>query len=397
MSLEISNVHVFLEERRGNYAKHLRAKGIDMPSAALVRGSVYSLGIGETLALDADDDNIPRPEVDEANMTATFIISTPRKDRYGDTVVPRGCQPHIENYTRNPRVFFSHHSTSIPLGSARDLNGNLLVEISDAAIKSTCKFHGETPESDLIFRLVAQKELQTASIGFLPVKGALIRDDDEEDRPRKDDEGNKILYFDGWFPLKFLEWDLLEWSIVPVPANADCISMHLSRGKVGGQDITPTLRKALEPYALPRKVWSPGADIIVPADSVELKDGIIIENKEDSINEARELHKENKEETLLPNEILLIKRGLKEMPQENPVEALLKQHIEECNKQHVEIHRKLDELLLKCCTPPPPPVLVPQQETTNGWDNVLNVLSSLEESQRGLEERLFSLTGKRAK
>ncbi|HYE77553.1 MAG TPA: hypothetical protein VEI97_06180 [bacterium] len=259
------NVHDFLARRGEALATHIRQRGLDPAeiSPGALRHCVRSLD-GLSLALDQDVPGLPRPEVDEKKMTAKFVISAVSKDRMGDVVIPRGCLGLLErNYSRNPRVFLSHRKNELPLGSARKEDGSLDVQVHDSLITSTCHFHGQTDESNVVFHLVAARELETASIGFLPVKAAIMQVSKESERAETNEEGEDLIYFaDGaaWFPcLRFHEWELTEWSIVPVPANADCVAMHLSRGKVAGLPIPDSLKKAWEPYKHVRKMWDVGA------------------------------------------------------------------------------------------------------------------------------------------
>lgn len=259
-----------LAGRSEAYLDRLKAGRLDPADAPSLRHSVRllsRLGSGAPLLAlayspEADDEH-SRPLVDEKEMSATFTITTPRRDRYGDEVVPRGCTPHLANFTRNPRVFFAHKSSDMSIGSARrPSDGSLALDIFDDRIRSTCYFHGETAESEVVFRLVKRRELEASSIGFIPVLASIIEDNDEEEpRKRRKKDEEEILKFKPWFPLRFLEWDLTEWSIVPVPANPDAsasLTVHLEKGHVEGERIPPSLKKALEPFKLRAKVWSPG-------------------------------------------------------------------------------------------------------------------------------------------
>lgn len=251
MALPNQDVYSILSSRRQKFAEHLRTKGLDPDEATLLRHSAFLL---DNIQLGMNAEDAPTPEVDEAACTATFTITTYNPDRYGDVVIPKGCIPHLsKGYRKNPRVFFAHKQNELPIGSCRTPMGELALQFFDDKAKGTCFFHCQTRESEVVFRLVARKELQASSIGFLPVKAAIFEPDKTPNRPETDDLGDDIHYFreDPFFkPLRFLEWDMVEWSIVPIPANAECISEHLSRGSVEGERISPVLRKALEPYAL---------------------------------------------------------------------------------------------------------------------------------------------------
>lgn len=255
----------FLSQRQQDLFKALR-KGQAAFSPELancLRNSVSLLSAQSCLlALPCNSPGV-EPVVDEKAMSVTLPISTRAVDRMGDVVEPRGCLPHLANYTANPRVFFSHRQNEMPVGSCRHPDGSLALSVEDDTITGTCYFHGETAESEVVFRLVKRKELQAASIGFLPVKAALLKQKakGEGKEPQKTAEGERILDLDPFMPLRFLEWDLTEWSIVPIPANPEAcasLTVHLEKGHVEGERIPASLRKSLEPFKLKARIWSPG-------------------------------------------------------------------------------------------------------------------------------------------
>lgn len=242
----------FIRKRR----EILLTQGKNMGFSGLITSSrnlVHTLENHDSvLAMDSQSDSAP--EIDTSKMSAKFIVSTSCKDRHGDIVEPEGCLPHIKNYTRNPRIFFAHRTDDLPIASARDSEGNLCLEVDkeNGLIRSTAWFHGETPESELIFRLIARKELQAASIGFLPVKAAVIHTDMTDD---KTSNGDAILDFRnmGHPIMQFLEWDMIEWSVVPIPANQEALAAHLGRGHIEGEKITPAVRRALAAWVPPKQ------------------------------------------------------------------------------------------------------------------------------------------------
>ena len=265
----------FIRKRR----EILLTQGKNMGFSGLITASrnlVHTLENHDSvLAMDSQSDTAP--EIDTSKMSAKFIVSTSCKDRHGDIVEPEGCLPHIKNYTRNPRIFFAHRTDDLPIASARDAEGNLCLEVDkeNGLIRSTAWFHGETPESELIFRLIARKELQAASIGFLPVKAAVIHTDNTSE---KTPQGDEILDFRnmGHPIMQFLEWDMIEWSVVPIPANQEALAAHLGRGHIEGEKITPAVRRALAAWV------PPSGKIIVPVSTPTLaqKEFVKIENKD---------------------------------------------------------------------------------------------------------------------
>lgn len=249
-------IRAFIKDRKNYQAGQARKGGVSPFHPDSIRNMAHTLGESSSSLLALDSNDSEEPKVDTVEMTARFVITTAARDRHGDIVLPRGCVSHLKNYTRNPRVFFAHKTDDLPIASARDPYGNLALEILEDRIYSTAYFHGETRESELIFRLVARKELQASSIGFLPIRASLIAPEDDEDLIDLE-TGEDILDFRSSHSsnmpcLRFLEWDMIEWSIVPIPANQDALAAHLSRGHIEGEKISPSVRRALSFY-IPKK------------------------------------------------------------------------------------------------------------------------------------------------
>lgn len=247
----------FIQDRKTFHNDQLKKSGVLALPPQYLRNMAHSLGQSPSDPLALDSDDAEDPKVDTYNMTARFVITTSGKDRHGDIVLPRGCVSHLKNYTRNPRIFFAHKTEELPIASARDPEGNLALEILEDKIYSTAYFHGETRESELIFRLIARKELQACSIGFLPIRATLIEEEDEEDLIDIT-TGEEILNFRSnsarQMPcLRFLEWDMIEWSVVPIPANQDALAAHLSRGHIEGEKLSPSIKRTLSSFVSKKK------------------------------------------------------------------------------------------------------------------------------------------------
>lgn len=293
MAIPTQDVYSILSSRRQKFAEHLRTKGLEPDEATLLRHSAFLL---DNIQLGLNAEDAPAPDIDEGACSATFTITTYNPDRYGDVILPKGCIPHLsKGYRKNPRVFFAHKQNELPIGSCRTPMGELALQFFDDNIKGTCFFHCQTRESEVVFRLVARKELQASSIGFLPVKASLFEPEKTKNRPETDDFGDDIYYFkeDPLFkPLRFLEWDMIEWSVVPIPANAECLAEHLSRGTVEGERITPVLRKAMEPFAAPKKTQ---LGFVPPTPSV-VEDAVkeMAEEEQKLLEKQKEVDEENR-------------------------------------------------------------------------------------------------------
>lgn len=139
-----------------------------------------------------------------------FVASTETVDRYGDIIRASGWQ--LENYKKNPVVLFGHsHADIVGRSPSVWVEGKrLMSEISLAAA-------GTSALVDSVRSLVAQRILKAVSVGFMPIEHKLIRDDEND-------------HITG---VEFEKQDLLEISLVAVPANQEALqvarSLNISR------------------------------------------------------------------------------------------------------------------------------------------------------------------------
>ena len=136
----------------------------------------------------------------------TFAISTESIDRAGDTVAVAGWD--TASYRKNPVILWAHSYHSLPL--AKSLN-----EWSEEGkLKSRAEFTpaGMHKFNDTVFEMYKRKFLSAVSVGFSPKKWAWSENE------------NRKLGID------FMEQELLEYSAVPVPANADALIEARSAG-----------------------------------------------------------------------------------------------------------------------------------------------------------------------
>jgi HK97 family phage prohead protease len=134
------------------------------------------------------------------------MISTEAVDRQGDIVRATGAQ--LGNYLKNPVVLWAHDYSQPPVARA------LSVEIVPGeGIKATFQFPewGSNPQADVVRRLWQAGFLNATSIGFIPLKSRPVDGEKDEDF--------------WWTPQEYLSWELLEFSIVPVPANQEALRL----------------------------------------------------------------------------------------------------------------------------------------------------------------------------
>lgn len=176
--------------------------------------------VGEIKAIDAEARAID------------FVISTASVDRYGDTIAADGWK--LDAYRKNPVVLWAHDATSLPVGKAS------FVRVEDGVLKARAQFMPREISgfANAVFEAYKGGFLSATSVGFLPLKYNFV--DDPQRR----------------FGVDFLEQELLEFSCVPVPANAEALieaaAKNLdieplrawARKLIGSEDTRPAPRSA---------------------------------------------------------------------------------------------------------------------------------------------------------
>lgn len=150
------------------------------------------------------------------SRTLTFTISSAAVDRMGDTIKVEGWK--LEAYRRNPVVLWGHDASDFPVARSPKIwiEGDKLKAEADFVPKENTAtgLHAEG-----ILQLYKGGFLSAVSVGFNPLKYAFT--DDPKRR----------------FGIDFLEQELLEFSCVTVPANAEA----LIEGRAAGINVTPML------------------------------------------------------------------------------------------------------------------------------------------------------------
>lgn len=144
-----------------------------------------------------------------------FVLSDESVDRMGDMIVASGWD--LKNFLRNPIVLFNHDKNQI-VGLWEN------IRIEGKKLKATLRFaeKGTSAKIDEIRSLVEQGILRATSVGFRPLRAKL-----QEGKPKSKDDDNDLHPFPG---IKFHEQELLEASLVAVPANANALRLAKSLG-----------------------------------------------------------------------------------------------------------------------------------------------------------------------
>lgn len=172
---------------------------------------------------------------DDANTTIEGIITSESMDRDKDIVYRDGVD--IKRYLNNPIVLWNHdHNT--PIGKSEKMRKTKL-EDGTKILKAKTKF-AKTQFAQDLYQMVKEGILNAFSIGFIPT----------EMESRKDDNGH------GW---NIYKSELLEYSLVSVPANPDAI-------------VTSKLLKSLRDFPKEtQEKFTKGADLMLVEELNELR------------------------------------------------------------------------------------------------------------------------------
>lgn len=164
-------------------------------------GSLYRAAVGLEL-----------PEGD--SRTIRFIASNEEVDRYGDIVRASGWV--LDNFKNNPVLLFGHQSRELPIGRVSKIGVEGTQLIADAEFMPASM--NEKAES--VFQMLKAKFLNAVSVGFKPLM-----------RPNQIKDPGTNEWTGGY---EFIKQELLELSVVPVPALAGALAV--SRSFAGSVD-----------------------------------------------------------------------------------------------------------------------------------------------------------------
>ncbi len=204
--------------------------------------------------------------IDVKAMSVDFTIVTrgATLNRHGNKVqIAQGEHGRgilLDNYQRNPVVLFDHGYGAIgglPIARSEDDSGKNTVKLMATRADATAYFSQSLPEAVQIFALINEKMLRTASISFLPLKAMRLNTKPGKSKYGPNDQEIYDLS-EPYFSLDFLESDLLEWSVVGVPADPGAVRKMLEAGKIGTERITMGIRRAMTQMAGEKPIAVPG-------------------------------------------------------------------------------------------------------------------------------------------
>jgi HK97 family phage prohead protease len=134
----------------------------------------------------------------DGSRVVTFCFSDGSVDRVGDSIDPHGWDTAA--FRANPVALWAHDSSSPPIGRV------LRTYISNERLMGDIEFASADvyPFADQVYKLVTNRFINSVSVGFLPLEWKWAEDDDR-------------------YGINFQRQELLEISVVPVPANANAL------------------------------------------------------------------------------------------------------------------------------------------------------------------------------
>lgn len=158
--------------------------------------------------------------------TLDFVISSDAVMRNGDRINVDGWK--LDNYRKNPVMLWAHDDNVLPIARASNtrIEGRRLITRAEFVSAEL------SPFADKVYRYYKDGFLNTVSAGWMPLKWSFV---DTAERSGID----------------FLEQELLEFSAVTVPNNAEALVQHMvERDLNAAFDGLSTLEKPEAPPSL---------------------------------------------------------------------------------------------------------------------------------------------------
>lgn len=151
--------------------------------------------------------------IDREARTIDFVISTEDPDRMDDVIKVNGWE--LDSYKKNPVVLFAHDNSEPPVAKANDIT----IRPRKKQLTARAEFVPQdvSPFAESLFQLYDKGFMRATSVGFRPIE---FQFSDEDNRP---------------MGIDFTRTELLEFSLVPVPANPEA----LISAKKDGIDMKP--------------------------------------------------------------------------------------------------------------------------------------------------------------
>jgi uncharacterized protein len=164
--------------------------------------------VGEHLIREG---TVERTVSSDGKRTATFVASDESVDRYGDIIRANGWD--LSNFKSNAVLLWAHQSSEPPIGKVPD------IRVEGTRLIASVEFRpeGDNAIADDVYKGLQGGFINAVSVGFLPTK--------KPNMLWADDDPNHEKWPTGY---EFVGQELLELSVVPVPANAQALALARS-------------------------------------------------------------------------------------------------------------------------------------------------------------------------
>lgn len=176
-----------------------------IPESLIVQSMVYEIAQADGSVSKRQVAGIQHKEIDLSILETRkdggkILISTPSFDRDADRVLPMGGR--VDDYLKNPIVQWGHnyYDPWATIGRTTSLEITPDGLVADFELRPAAN---DLDPQNIVLLLWNGGWVKTASIGFKPEAAA------------PNERGG----------LDFTGWSLLEWSVVPIPANQDALRL----------------------------------------------------------------------------------------------------------------------------------------------------------------------------
>jgi HK97 family phage prohead protease len=152
--------------------------------------------------------------VDDKAPIIDFVGSTGDEDRYGSVIDPRGWV--LTSYLRNPVVLFAHDHSGLPVGRTTKLTP------TKNALNFRVEFATFNDRSREVYEMVKAGFMSGVSVGFIPLEAVPY-------------EATTVTHTAE--NLRYTKVELLELSIVAIPANRAALKNALSSGRLSERTV----------------------------------------------------------------------------------------------------------------------------------------------------------------
>ena len=160
-----------------------------------------------------DDDDIEVRADDEGTKVHSITVFKNEKARGGPDLSLKGLS--VANYRKNPIVQWAHDTMGHTASGGLPIGRTVKIDKGEARMRAEFTFLQDDPFAERVENAWNQGFIRAASVSWRAIESERVEDEDQD------------LFGGGWRDTKS---ELLEWSLVPVPADPDALRESFVRG-----------------------------------------------------------------------------------------------------------------------------------------------------------------------